>query len=212
MYRLKRVCLKLADLSGRRIMILLLAMALITAGTIGGTAAFLMNSQRAENTFTHGDIQIMLDETDTLLDDDGDPNTNLYEMDVDAVIAKDPRVTVLAGSMDCWLFIRMDESANFDTFLTYTVAEGWTALDGTDNVYYRKVESTNADQMFKVLEGDQVLVKTGVTLAMMAPLTEADYPTLTFTAYAVQRDDHVTEAATPADAWALLNGNANAVQ
>ena len=77
-------------------------------------------------------------------------------------ITKDPTVTVEAGSEDCWLFVKVVESDNLDTFIDYKIAEGWTALDGHAGVYYREVATTESDKVFKVLAGDEVTVNNTV--------------------------------------------------
>lgn len=203
MYSLKRMCDQLAGL-GSKGMLLTLALVVAIAGTAGGTAALLHGARQVTNTFTYGDIVIALEETDTELDQDEDPNTNLYEMEPGKTIQKDPVVTVNADSMDCWLYIQIDESVNFADFMTYAVADGWLPVEGETNIFFRAVDSSAEDQLFPVLLNDQVNVKDTVTLNMLASLTDADYPTLTFTAYAVQRDSSVTETADPVSAWTLL--------
>ena len=121
-------------------------------------------------------------------------------------IAKDPTVTVLKDSEPCWLFVKIEKSANFDTFMTCGIASGWTPLtdanaDGiADNgVYYREVSAATADTPFPVLAGSVVNVKPSVTKEMLKA-EDFTSPTLTFTAYAVQKAN-VTSVA---DAWALV--------
>lgn len=111
---------------------------------------------------------------------------------------KNPTVTVKANSEACWLFVKVTESENLKDFITYAIAEGWTELQ--DGVYYREVPASNADQTFPVLAGNAVTVKDTVTKEM---LTAKDFanPTLTFKAYAVQKDN----VASASDAWAKVN-------
>ena len=110
-----------------------------------------------------------------------------------------------ADSETCYLFVKVEESPDFDTYMTYDMAAGWRPLDGTDGVYYRVVETdSQKDQVFSVLENDKVTVSEEVTEEKMA---QAGKPTLTFTAYAVQyyrgenADGEIPFA--PEDAWAL---------
>ena len=114
-------------------------------------------------------------------------------------ISKDPSVTVESGSEACWLFVKVEESANFKDFMTYTIANGWTALENADGVYYREVDAVTEDTKFDVLANNQVQVSDTVTKEALTALTEATYPTLTFTAYAVQRDNIETAA----EAWTI---------
>lgn len=178
---------------------LLLAVVLLVGGAIGGTLAWIIDSTNTvTNTFTYGDIDIMLEETDTNLDGDGDPDTNEYEMVPGTDITKDPKVTVLKDSEDCWLFVKLEKSANFDTFMTYAMADGWTALDGVTGVYYREVSAADADQAFAVIKDNTVSVKGEVTKEQLNALDAdgaTDYPTLKVTAYAVQKEGFDTAAA-----------------
>ena len=115
-------------------------------------------------------------------------------------IAKDPKVTVKANSEACWLFVKVEKSGNFDSFMEYGIASGWTKLDGVDGVYYREVASPTDDTVFDVLKDNSVTVKTTVTKEQFNSLTSTTMPTLTFTAYACQKDN----VSTAADAWNLV--------
>lgn len=194
-------------------LVLILALVMVFGGVIGGTVAWLIAApDPVVNTFTYGDIDITLEETDTNLDGDSNPNTNEYEMMPGEKITKDPVVTVKAGSEEMWLFVKLEKSSNFDTFMEYTVDGSWAELSGEDGVYYRHItaaEVANADLEAHVLAGDTVTVKQSVTKEMLNGLDEnADgteaatkyYPTLTVTAYAVQYAGNPTAA----DAWAKV--------
>lgn len=187
----------------KKIAVALVAFALVLCFAIGGTFAWLTaKTAPVKNTFTYGDIDITLTET----------TGAEYKMVPGVELAKDPKVTVLKNSEACWLFVKIEKSTNYSTYLAdYTVADGWTALTGVTGVYYREVPATGAttDASYYVLKGDTtnpngyVTVKDGVTKAQMEALKNGtdDEPTLTFTAYAVQKDGN----ATAADAWAKLS-------
>lgn len=202
--------MKLLGKMNKRTLVLSLALVLALATATGGTLAWLIDeTEPVTNVFTYGDVNIDLEESPSDKDDgDDDPNTNEYQMVPGKDITKDPKVTVYANSEDCWLFVKIEESTNFDDFMTYAVAEGWTALEGVDNVYYREVSKSDADQEFYVLENNTVSVKGSVTKEMLNELDKdsvANYPTLTFTAYAVQRDADIEGISTAADAWAAVS-------
>ena len=174
---------------------LVLALAMIVVCVVGGTLAWLTaTTGSVTNTFTYGDINITLAET----------TGTSYKMIPGYTIDKDPKVTVKAGSEKCYLFVKVDKSANFDNFMTCTIATGWTALDGVNGVYYRVVDTSTADQPFYVLAGNQVTVSGDVTKTMLNCLTEATQPTLTFTAYACQYNNSNDTNFGPADAWAKV--------
>lgn len=176
----------------KKIAISIVAVALVLCCAIGGTLAWLTDKTGpVTNTFTVGDINIELKET-----------TTDYKMVPGNTIAKDPKVTVEAGSEACWLFVKVTKSGNFDQFLTYAMADGWTQYEGTTDVWYRTVPASNANQEFEVLKDSKVTVKGTVTKEMM---TSSDFtnPTLTFKAAAVQTAN-LTLAQAYAEATTLL--------
>lgn len=176
---------------------LVLALVLVIGCVAGGTMAWLFDkTDPVKNTFTTSDIDIKLEET----------KTN-FQMVPGYTIEKDPKVTVLAGSEKCYLFVKVEKSSNFDTFLQYDMADGWIALKGVSNVYYRTVETTDMGTAYSVLKGDQVTVLNTVTKEMMNGLTAENYPTLTVTAYASQYNKNATETFTVAEAWTNISGN-----
>ncbi len=180
----------------RKTVIMLLAVAAILGLTIGGTLAWLTDTtDSVKNTFTTSDVDIELKET----------TGTEYQMVPGYTITKDPKVTVKADSEKCYLFVKLDKSENFDSFMTYAMADDWTALTEVSNVFYRIVEDTNADQEFVVIKDNAVSVKNTVTKADMNGLTEATYPTLTVTAYACQYMKDNDTAFTAADAWANVS-------
>lgn len=181
---------------------LVLALTLLVVGVVAGTLAWL-TAQTAPvvNTFTYGDINIDLKET----------TGPEYKMIPGYTITKDPTVTVLDGSEECYLFVKLEKSTNFDDYMTYEMADGWTKLDGVDTVYYRVVDGTTNQigTAYSVLKNNQVTVKGEVTKAMMDDLTTETLPKLTITAYASQLYKSAGVEFTPAEAWAKVNPTTN---
>ena len=164
---------------------ILLALVLAIGCAVGGTLAWLISeTDPVVNTFTYGDINISLEET-----------TEKYKITPGVSINKDPKVTVTAGSEACWLFVKVEEKNWPDLKETdgttrkvnYAIADDWTALDSQTGVYYREVSAQKNAQEFPVLEGDKVTVSEDLTKTEVDRLKEKS-PTLTFTAYAVQKD------------------------
>ena len=201
----------------KKAIIAVVALVLVLCCAMGGTLAWLVDSTtEVKNTFTYGDINISLWEHK--LNDDGltlstDVFTGAeqtgFKMIPGNKIKKDPTVTVKADSEASWLFVKIVESDNFDDFMTYGVASGWTQLtvdaEGnaiTDLIYHREVAATTADTDFAVLANDSVSVKDTVTKDMLKDGVFVA-PTLSFTAYAVQRDANITTAA---QAWNIAMG------
>lgn len=173
-------------------LVALLAFVLVIGCSLGGTLAWLADSTGpVTNTFTVGDIDITLVET-----------TEDYKIVPGVNIAKDPKVTVKANSEACWLFVKIEESANWPDELTYAVATGWEELEG--GVYYRQVGASEKAQEFYVLAGEGVYANGMVTVSDTLTKSElqelaSNNPTLTFTAYAVQQEG-VADAET---AWEI---------
>ena len=174
---------------------LVLALTLLVVCVVAGTLAWLTaKSDVVTNTFTTSDIKVELKET----------TGTEYKMIPGYTISKNPKATVLSGSEECYLFVKLDKSTNFDTYLEYVIADGWTKLDGvTDTVYYREVKTANIGTAYSVLKDNQVTVKGDVTKEQMNALdTEgAEKPTLKITAYASQLHKNATETFSPSDAW-----------
>lgn len=168
-----------------------LALVLVLGCALGGTVAWLVaKSDPVVNTFTYGDININLEET----------TGSSYKIIPGVDIAKDPKVTVEADSEACWLFVKVDEVGTFVADkVTYSVADGWTALTGQPGVYYREVGAVTADTDFYVLKDNVVKVSDTLTKEDIKDITTR--PTLTFTAYAVQKDG-IADAAT---AWSKIS-------
>lgn len=190
----------------KKILITVTAVALVLCFVVGGTLAWLIDkTDPVVNTFTYGDINITLTETEGTLvkDEKGNVTGSSFKMIPGTTIDKDPTVTVEANSEACWLFVKVEKSANYDKYLESKIADGWTALTGVDDaydVYYRDVLHSESDQSFAVLKEDKVTVKGTVTKEM---LTASDFtnPTLTFTAYAIQQASFPT----PEGAWTEIN-------
>jgi len=176
----------------KKILVLSLAALLLVAVSVGGTVAYLTaQTTTVTNTFTESKVNITLTET----------TGETYKMVPGADIAKDPRVNVLANSEACWVFVKIEKENNFDTFLSFDVADGWSELDGVSGVYYREVAASAANQDFNVLKDNKVVVSEDVTNEQMNALTATTRPQLKFTAYAVQKAGFANAAA----AWAELN-------
>ena len=189
----------------KKTLALLLSLVLVFGVIAGGTLAWLTaKSDTVTNTFTTSDIKVELKET----------TGASYKMIPGYTISKDPKATVLTGSEECYLFVKLEKSAGFDTYLEYAIASDWTQLtkdkdgnDITDLIYYRQVLTADIGTAYSVLANDQVTVKSSVTKADMNALTAQTYPTLTVTAYASQLHKNATEDFTAAEAWANVSAN-----
>ena len=194
-----------AKKNSRKAVVVLLALVLLIGCAVGATIAYLqMKTAPIINTFTSSDVSITLTETK--------PDGKTAKMVPGATITKNPKVTVVAGSEACYVFVKVDAAngavlAGEETgadYITYAIEDYWTELE--DGVYYCVVNAATAEAgaAFNVLKDNQVQVLPTVTKEMMTENFTA--PTLTFTAYAIQFN-HLPngESATAADAWALIS-------
>lgn len=196
----------------------LLVLTLLLGCAVGGTLAWLLDtSDTVTNTFTDSDVNITLSET----------TGNEYQMIPGWTVAKDPVVTVKADSEDCWVFIKVEEQGvsftpegdtmpavyAFSDFIDYKVDQNnWKQLLDDENVPVPGVyvvtmpcKNITADRVIKVLENQQVQVKSTVTKEIMDIVEENGNPTLKFTAYASQLMKNNTEQFTEYEAWCNLN-------
>lgn len=181
----------------KRSIALVLAVFALMLGSVFGTLAWLTaKSDTVKNTFTTSDITVTLQET----------TGTEYKMVPGCEIGKDPKVTVATGSEPCYLFVKLEKSENFDTYLTYETADGWKQLEDKEGasvqgVYYREITTADMGTAFSVLKDDKVKVLESVTKEQMNALTSENYPTLKVTAFASQRMKDNDSKFTAIEAW-----------
>lgn len=153
----------------KRTLALLVALVLVVGCIIGGTLAWLTaKTDAVVNTFTTSDIDVTLTETE-----------EEYKMVPGYTIHKDPKTTVVKGSEECYLFVKVEKSANFDSYMTYEMADGWTALEGVENKdnsdYYdlRHNGGRNGNLYHKLDDGSYVTV----SVERHRPYTYTECPT-----------------------------------
>lgn len=205
-------------------LITVLSMILVMLIGVAGTLSYLqVATQPVQNTFAPSNIGLKLEETERTYDmvpgvDMLKDPTVTVSGDVDAYVFVKVAETNPTGTY------------TFDEFLSYAIAEGWTLLtdvEGLDDslttggkidtvengtyVIYREVKVADEAKTFSVLDGDKVTTNTGVTKQMMDALCNDDgtvkegvtVPTLTFTAYAIQKAGFENDLA---GAWAAAQG------
>ena len=195
---------------------ILLALVLAIGCAVGGTLAWLISqTEPVVNTFTYGDINIELYEHEynageNKLETKKATKVDNYKIIPGVDLPKDPTVEVKANSEACWLFVKVEEEnwpafvdANKTKNVSYSIANDWNALQGQTGVYYRTVDATTTDTSFDVLKDNEVTVSDTLTKEDIKGINTN--PTLTFTAYAVQKDGIDTAA----DAWAKIPTTTN---
>ena len=153
----------------------------------GGTYAYLQGeSDDVINEFNANQVTVDLKET----------TGNSYEIIPGTTQKKDPKVTVNA-TVPAYLFVTVEDET--DGLVDYAIADGWTKLDGYDNVYYREVAASDAAQEFDVLAGNTVSYDAALENSDMTDEEGnlKDGLALSFKAYAIQKDPFND----PADAY-----------
>ncbi len=210
--------------STKALLLGLCAIALVAASVMG-TLAYLTSTDSVTNTFTVGKVAITLDEAKvdvngTILSGDqaGRGDANSYKLVPGHEYTKDPIVHVDANSEPCYVFVKVvngitSVEATTETNVYTTIAEqmtanGWSALDATNNpgVYYYNKNNTaiytpatgdGADNDLEVFAKFKVAdTATNDTLSTL--MGESNDKTIEITAYAIQSDGFESAAA----AWA----------
>ena len=179
----------------KKIVSVCLVVCLLATAIIGTTLAYFTDKTQTEtNTFTMGKVDIELAEDQW---DETYPN-GIAHVQPSQEITKDPTVTVVKGSENCYVFVKLEKGTNVDEYLTYSIADGWTALGtGYEGIYYRNYTTdTENDVDYAILTDNLVTVKSDVT-----DVAQGDALTLSFTAYAIQSYGFETAV----EAWTAYN-------
>lgn len=184
-------------------LLMTLCAVLLVAASVLGTMAYLTSTDTVKNTFSIGKIAITLDEAK--VDDNGKAlenvarvKANSYKLMPGHKYDKDPTVHVEKGSEDSWIFVKVENGISAfeaDTKIADQITtEGWTALAGVNNVYYKSY-SKDADKNVDLVVFRNFTIAEGAeSVSGWANATNAN---ITITAYAVQQDGF-TDAK---DAW-----------
>lgn len=182
-------------------LVLSLCAVLLVAVSVFTTIAFLKSSDSVNNTFTVGKVAITLDEAKV----DGYGNTiekadrvkaNTYKLIPGHEYTKDPIVHFAADSEASYLFVKIENGLadiEADAKIADQIrANGWTALDGVNGVYYMTVSANNTSAAidYPVFESFKLTDD-----AVVSNYANAE---INVTAYAIQADGFATAAA----AWA----------
>ena len=189
-----------------------LALVLVIAMSVAGTYAYLTSTDTVKNTFTVGDVQIKLDEAKA--NTDGTPvqgadrvKANEYKLLPGHKYAKDPMVTVLAGSESSYvkMTVTFSNAAELDAIFDpngATLTNIFNGYDSTNWIYKGNTKDTEnntrtyefwyketvaaptADVALDALF-DSITVPENLTNAQLATINDM---TITVNAYAIQAD------------------------
>ena len=190
---------------------LTLCAVVLVVATVFGTMAYLTSQDQVVNTFTVGKVAITLDEAPINVDGTSKAGArvqaNTYHLIPGHTYTKDPTVHVAADSENSWIFVKVEngiaayEAATYSGYWTITdqiIANGWTALDGVDGVYYKQYEKKSTAEDLIVF-GCFKIAGNANEVEGWSDLS-TDNTKITVTAYAVQQDGF----ATAKDAWSVF--------
>ena len=196
-----------------------LALVLVIAMSVAGTYAYLTSTDTVKNTFTVGDVQIKLDEAKA--NTDGTPvqgadrvKANEYKLLPGHKYAKDPMVTVLAGSESSYvkMTVTFSNAAELDAIFDpngATLTNIFNGYDSTNWIYKGNTKDTEnntrtyefwyketvaaptADVALDALF-DSITVPGNITNTQLATI---EGMTITVNAYAIQADGFSTAEA-----------------
>lgn len=216
----------------RKILAMMACAVLLVCISVGATVAYLTSTDAVTNTFVVGSVGLFLDEaqvsalgTDGKFIDDDDKTVeaiedarrvsgNEYKLFPGHTYDKDPTVHVDENSEKCYVFVKVengisDLEASTNNITSQITANGWVALDGVTNVYYKAVSKDDSTPVTDNAGQDYQVFRT-FTIDGQANTVEEDPnddgdpegykwqdATIVITAYAVQADGFDT----PAAAW-----------
>ena len=181
-------------------MFMILAVVLIVGISVGGTLAWLTaTTGPVTNTFTVGDINITLDET----------TPANYKIVPGGESAKDPTITVLKGSENCYVYVTVENNVVLNGTVVATPnintnTTNWSVVrtNGNKTLYrYKDVVETNAtnDQILPVFT--KVSYSDTITKDNIAALTNTTIVINGFAHQSENTNQNVADAA--AIAWAF---------
>lgn len=184
----------------RKALLLTFCAVLLVVASVLGTIAYLTANDKVTNTFTVGQVAINLDEAKvnpdgTRVEGVARVKENSYKLLPGHEYTKDPTVHVNAVSENSWIFVKVENGiAAYEANITKDYKQiadqitenGWTALDGVANVYYKSY-AQNATGADLVVFNNFKVSDTANTVGGWANITEKRTKVIV-NAYAIQAD------------------------
>lgn len=184
-----------------KVLVLMLSAVLLVATSVFGTMAYLTDeTDEVVNTFTIGEVELTLDETDVnvygVKDGETRVTENTYKLMPGHEYVKDPIVHVGTDSEDSYLFVTVEnpiaeiESTTADTIAEQMEKNDWILFtDASGNSIYYYEEVVKADTDVNVFEKFTVNGEVGAEeLKLYEGLS------INIKAYAVQADGFTDDA------------------
>lgn len=203
----------------KKILVACLCVALAVLTIAGTTLAYLTSTAEVKNTFTVGNVEITLDETDVdnSTADASRDQANSYKLIPGQTYTKDPTVTVKAGSEKSYIkmTVTFTKAAELDAIFNPDGAPLTSIFNGynsTNWIYKGNTEDTTANtrtyefwykETVAAPDGDVALDALFDSITVPGNITGDQLKTIagmtiTVNAYAIQADGFDTAA----DAWA----------
>lgn len=199
---------------------LILSAVLLFGAVVGGTLAWLMRkSETLTNTFILGNITSF-----TLFDDNANASNDYkasLPLYVDNKIGKSTKITVGAYSVNCYVYVKVETSANFSKYVEpYQMESSWIQLkddQGRDvaGVFYQEYIKATSAVVYQVLKGENedgyregmLKAKASFPVDDLEEYYKPDkMPWIRFTGYAVQKEAGTTATGYSAyTAWVAIN-------
>ena len=196
----------------RKALLLTFCAVLLVVASVLGTIAYLTANDKVTNTFTVGQVAIKLDEAKvnpdgTRVEGADRVKENRYKLLPGHEYTKDPTVHVNAVSENSWIFVKVENgiaayeantTKDYKRIANQITENGWTALDGVANVYYKSYAQNATGVDLVVFENFKVS-DTANTVDGWANIIEKSTKVIV-NAYAIQADGFDTAK----EAWAAF--------
>ena len=116
-------------------LLLTLCAVLLVAASVLGTMAYLTSTDTVTNTFTVGKVEITLDETDVTNPNGPRVKANSYKLMPGTTYTKDPTVTVLKGSEDTYVRMKVTFNTAKEIIALCTDPEFADEVTGVENAF-----------------------------------------------------------------------------
>jgi predicted ribosomally synthesized peptide with SipW-like signal peptide len=171
---------------------------LLVVASVFTTLAYLTHNDTVTNSFTVGNVSIVLDEADvdnskTNTTTEGRDKKNTYKLIPGASYTKDPKITVSTGSETCWLFVKVENGLSDvidsnNTIESQMATNNWVVIDETNGIYAYQ-GGTNGGKVSAGSEPvsvfDKLVISGDATNAQLKTIADNNSK-ITVTAYAVQ--------------------------
>lgn len=175
----------------RKRWLIILCAALLVCATVGGSVTYAWLIHRPEP-----QVITIIGSNLALSVGNNNPKANYKLIPGSTISTVDVRVvTSNASNIDYAIFAKVEKSADFDTYLTYTYDSRWTPVEENGNIVYLKhnqilTDSDYGSEAIAIFAEDQLTVKPEITKSSSynSVLFANSAPSVTVTACAVQSD------------------------